>query len=180
MKVGYARTSTFYQKSSLDGQEDKLKGYGCEKIFHEHASAKDTDRAEFKSMIGYLREGDELIVCSLDRIARSVKDLSTLIDFCEKEDIVFKVIDMNLDSSSAAGKMVINVLGSVAQFERELMLERQKEGIAHALAAGKKFGRPATAKKHKKEVIQLKAEGYGASEIARRVGIGRASVYRIW
>lgn len=127
----------------------------------------------------YLREGDQFVVAKIDRLARSVADLVRITEVLAKKGVALKILDMNLDTSTPTGKLMLNLLGSIAQFERELMLERQREGIAKAKADGKYKGRAPTARAKADEVRKLAAEKVGPMEIARRLDIGRSSVYRI-
>lgn len=180
MLIGYARTSTLDQKAGFAGQLRDLEATGCEKVYKEQVSSVDVrKRLELERAIDQLRGGDSLIVTKLDRLARSVPHLLEVLERIQGKQASLRILDMNIDTSTPTGKLMLTVLGSVAAFEREIMLERQREGIAKARAAGKYKGRKPTAMAKSNEVQRLQAEGIGASEIARRVGIGRASVYRI-
>lgn len=179
MIVGYGRTSTSDQIAGLEAQERDLKAAGCEKLFIEHGSAVDSQRQQLRSALDFVRDGDVFVVTKLDRLARSVADLMSMVERLTAKGVQLRILAMNLDTATPTGKLMLGVLGSVAQFEREMMLERQREGIAKARAAGKYKGRAPTARGKSADVLRLHSEGVGASEIARRVGIGRASVYRI-
>ena len=180
MLIGYARTSTLDQKAGFEGHLRDLEAVGCDKVYKEQVSSVDVrKRHELERAIDQLRDGDSLIVTKLDRLARSVPHLLELLETIQGKQASLRILDMNIDTSTPTGKLMLTVLGSVAAFEREIMLERQREGIARAKAEGKYKGRKPTAMAKADEVKQLQAEGIGASEIARRVGIGRASVYRI-
>ena len=180
MIVGYARTSTLDQTAGLEAQERDLAKAGCEKLFVEQVSSVDVKaREKLSEALDYLREGDTLVVTKLDRLARSVAHLLELLGEIEAKGASLRILDMSIDTGTPNGRLMLNILGSVAQFEREIMLERQREGIAKAKAAGKYKGRKPTAKAKAKEVLELHAGGVGATEIAKRLGIGRASVYRI-
>jgi len=180
MLIGYARTSTLDQKAGFEGQLRDLKAVGCQKVYNEQVSSVDVkDRHELRLALDQLRDGDTLIVTKLDRLARSVPHLLELLQRIQDKQASLRILDMNIDTSTPTGKLMLTVLGSVAAFEREIMLERQREGIAKAKALGKYKGRKPTAMAKAAEVKLLQAEGIGATEIARRVGIGRASVYRI-
>ena len=179
MIVGYARTSTLDQTAGLEAQERELAEAGCEKVFVEQVSSVDVKaREKLAEALDYIREGDTLVVTKLDRLARSVAHLLEVLEEVEAKGASLRILDMSIDTGTPNGRLMLNILGSVAQFEREIMLERQREGIAKAKAAGKYKGRKPTARAKAKEVLGLHAEGVGATEIARRVGIGRASVYR--
>lgn len=180
MKIGYARTSTLDQKAGFEAQLDRLQKEGCSKIFCEQVSAL-AGRPELARAIDYIRQddGDVLTVTKLDRLARSVADLLAIIDRLKAKGAVLKVLDSPIDMTTPYGELILNILGAIAQFERELMLVRQREGIAKAKADGKYAGRQPTARAKSAEVLALATQGVEKSEIARRLNIGRASVYRI-
>lgn len=177
--IGYARTSTVDQKAGLEAQLRDLYAAGCLRIFQEELSSVATKRPELDRCLDYAREGDTLVVTKLDRLARSVADLVALTERLRGKGVGLRILAMNLDTDTPTGKLMLNLLGSIAEFERELMLERQKEGIAKAKAAGKYKGRVPTARRKAADVIRLRAEGKTADAIAAELGIGRASVFRI-
>ncbi|MES0074965.1 recombinase family protein [Mesorhizobium sp. M0058] len=177
--VGYARTSTTDQKAGLEAQLRDLSAVGCTKVFREELSSVAAKRPELERTLDYLREGDTLIVTKLDRLARSVADLVDITAKLRAKSVALRILAMNLDTATPTGKLMLNLLGSIAEFERELMLERQREGIAKAKAEGKYKGRAPTAQRKAAEVIRLKAEGKTGDAIAEELGIGRASVFRI-
>jgi DNA invertase Pin-like site-specific DNA recombinase len=177
--VGYARTSTTDQKAGLEAQLRDLKAAGCEKIFHEELSALATKRPELERVLDWVREGDTLIVTKPDRLARSTADLLAIAKQLETEGVTLRILSMNVDTATPTGKLMLTILGGIAAFERDLMLERQREGIAKAKAEGKYKGRAPTARAKGDEVRRLKAEGLTADAIAEKLGIGRASVFRI-
>lgn len=125
------------------------------------------------------RENDVLVATKLDRLARSVRDLMNIVEVVRTKGASLRILAMNLDTGSPTAQLMLGILGSVAHFEREIMLERQREGIAKAKAEGKYRGRKPTARAMAHDVRRLHAEGVGATEIAKRRGIGRASVYRV-
>lgn len=176
--VGYARTSTVEQVAGLDAQVRDLRATGCTKLFSERVSSVSA-RAELHRALDYLRDDDVLVVTKLDRLARSVADLMDIMRTIAEKGATLRILALNLDTATPTGKLMLNMLGSIAQFERELMLERQREGIAKAKADGKYKGRAPTARAKADEVRALQAEGIGPVEIARRLGIGRTSVHRI-
>jgi DNA invertase Pin-like site-specific DNA recombinase len=178
MKIGYARTSTVEQVAGLEGQERDLKAAGADKVFSERVSSV-AKRDQLEAALDYCREGDTLIVTKLDRLARSMAHLVLITQQLEKKGVTLNILAMNLDTSTPTGKLMLNLLGSIAQFERELMLERQLEGIAKAKADGKYKGRVPTAQRKAADVIKLRAEGLKAEEIADRLKISRASVFRV-
>jgi DNA invertase Pin-like site-specific DNA recombinase len=177
MQVGYARASTLEQEAGFQAQIKALNGAGCEKVFAEQVSSV-ARRDQLEAALDYLREGDALVVTKLDRLARSVGHLVTIGERLESKGVALKVLDQAIDTSTSTGRLMFNMLGAIAQFERELMLERQREGIAKAKAEGKYKGRKPTARAKESEVNRLHAEGIGATAIAQRLGISRASVYR--
>lgn len=178
--VGYARTSTLDQTAGLDAQERDLKAAGCTRIFREQVSSVDKDkRTALAEVLDWLREGDTLVVTKLDRLARSVAHLVEILDQLEAKGASLRILAMGIDTGTPTGNLMLTILGGVAEFERAIMLERQREGIAKAKAEGRYKGRKPTARAKADDVLTLHIDGVGATEIARRLGIGRASVYRI-
>ena len=181
MLVGYARTSTVEQEAGIEAQDRDLREAGCERVFAERVSSL-AKRGQLEAALDFVREGDTLAVTKLDRLARSVADLLTIVAQLERKGVALRVLSMGgqpVDTGTATGKLMLTMLGAVAEFERALMLERQREGIAKAKAEGKYRGRVPTAQRQAEDVRKLKAEGVKPVEIARRLNIGRASVYRI-
>ncbi|MDQ0419911.1 DNA invertase Pin-like site-specific DNA recombinase [Peteryoungia aggregata LMG 23059] len=177
--IGYARTSTTDQKAGLEAQLRDLQAAGCTKIFKEEISSVADKRPELDKALEWVREGDILVVTKLDRLARSVADLVTITGRLKEKGVELRILTMNLDTSTPTGKLMLNLLGSIAEFERELMLERQREGIAKAKAEGRYTGRQPTAQRKAHEVLKLKAEGKNVPQIVEALGISRASVFRI-
>lgn len=178
MIIGYARTSTVDQEAGLQAQERDLRIAGAEKVFSEQISSKGC-RDALAAALDYLREGDALVVTKLDRLARSVRDLMDIVDTVKSKGAALKILAMDLDTNTATGKLMLGILGSVAEFEREMMLERQREGIAKAKADGKYQGRVPTARRQAPEVMRLLSEGLTEVAVAERLGISRSSVQRI-
>jgi DNA invertase Pin-like site-specific DNA recombinase len=176
--IGYARTSTAHQGAGLAAQIAALKAEGCDKVFSEEVSSV-AERGKLDRALDYVREGDVFVVTKLDRLARSVAHLVQITNALEAKGVALKILDMGIDTSSPIGRLFLNIIGSIAQFERENMLERQRIGIAAAKAKGLFKGRPPTAQRQAGQVRALAAEGLTRVEIARRLGIGEASVYRI-
>lgn len=177
--IGYARTSTTDQKAGLDAQLRDLKAAGCTKIFKEQLSSVANRRPELERALEFVREGDLLVVTKLDRLARSVADLVAITEKLKARGVELRILALNLDTSTPTGKLMLNLLGSIAEFERELMLERQREGIAKAKAEGKYKGRAPTARSQAEIVLNMKAEGKKVADIQTALGISRASVFRI-
>jgi DNA invertase Pin-like site-specific DNA recombinase len=176
--IGYARTSTLHQEAGLDAQIRQLEALGCDKIFSEQVSSV-ADRARLTAALEYVREGDTFIVTKLDRLARSVAHLVEITAELKRKGVALKIVDMGVDTGTPTGRLFLNIVGSIAEFEREITLERQREGIAAAKAEGKYKGRAPTARAKTPEIHRLAAEGVGRAEIARRLGVGERSVYRI-
>jgi DNA invertase Pin-like site-specific DNA recombinase len=176
--IGYARTSTLHQDAGLDAQLRQLQALGCDKVFSEQVSSV-VDRGRLAAALEYVREGDTFVVTKLDRLARSVAHLVEITAQLKRKGVALKIVDMGVDTGTPTGRLFLNIVGSIAEFEREIMLERQREGIAAAKAAGKYKGRAPTARAKAAEIRRLAAEGCGRAEIARRLGVGERSVYRM-
>ena len=176
-KIGYARVSSTGQ--SLDVQLAKLQH--CDKLFSEKKSAISTNgRTALKDCLNYLREGDQLIITRLDRLARSVLDLTQITHELQQLNIYLVVIDQSIDTSTPTGKLLFNLLGAIAEFETELRKERQADGVSKALDKGVKFG--ARAKLTEQQVEQMKLDrdtGVTIKNLCGKYGISRASVYRL-
>jgi DNA invertase Pin-like site-specific DNA recombinase len=174
--VGYARVSSTGQ--DLEIQLAALKAAGCDVIRSEKRSGTSTEgRAELRTILDFLRKGDVLTVTRIDRLARSIADLAVIVRELESKGAALKAIEQPIDTSTAAGRAFLQMLGVFAEFETAIRRERQLEGIEAAKAKGVYKGRPASIEAA--DVAALKAEGLGATEIAKRLGIGRASVYRV-
>lgn len=180
MLIGYARTSTADQEAGFEAQVRDLGAAGVEKIYSEKVSSIG-QRDELANALDYVREGDTLVITKLDRLARSTADLLKVIDHLDQKKVGLRILDFGgsaVDTKSPTGKLMLTMFAAMAQFEREIMLERQREGIAKAKAEGKYKGRKPTVRNRSVEIIKLKEEGLGASAIAKKLGVGRASVYR--
>ena len=173
---GYARVSTADQ--DLDIQLAALKAAGADVVRAEKRSGTSTEgRAELRTILDFIRAGDVIVVTRIDRLARSVADLAVIVRELEAKGAALKALEQPIDTSTAAGRAFLQMLGIFAEFETAIRRERQLEGIAAAKADGVYKGRKATIKPE--AIAALKAEGLGASEIARRLKIARASVYRV-
>ncbi|MDO9474884.1 MAG: recombinase family protein [Caulobacter sp.] len=175
--AGYARVSSSGQ--GLDVQLDQLRGAGCEKVFAEKMTGTTTEgRDALEEALSWVRDGDVLIVTRLDRLARSIVDLRKIVDRLQAKGVGFRALQQGgIDTTKAEGRLMLNILGAFAEFETEIRKERQRDGIAKAKSAGRYKGRPATI--NAGMIAALEAEGMGPTEIAARLGIGRASVYRL-
>jgi DNA invertase Pin-like site-specific DNA recombinase len=169
------------QEAGFQAQLRDLKAIGCEKIYKEKVSSV-AERKQLDEVLSYVRAGDTLIVCKLDRLARSTKHLLQIIDTLDGKGVALRILDFggsSVDTSSATGRLMLTMFGAMAEFERALMLERQREGIAKAKADGKYRGRQPTAKAKSVEVYALADKGMKAIAIAEKLAIGKSSVYRI-
>lgn len=181
MLVGYARTSQLHQKAGLEGQIADLEAVGCERLFVEQVSAL-AHRPEMQNALGFVRSGDTLVVKRMCRLARSTVELLNIVAKLEAKGVGVRVLDFGggvLDTASASGRLLVTVLAAVSEAERSMMLERQKIGIAKAKQEGRFKGRAPTARRKASQVRELRQSGLGASEIASRLDMSRASVYRI-
>ena len=178
MLVGYARVSTIGQ--SLEVQLEALNAAGCEKVFSEKVSGRSTvGREQLGEALDFVRKGDTLVVTRLDRLARSVSDLFSILERITAKGVAFRCLAQSgVDTDSSSGRLMLGILGAVAAFEADIRKERQAEGIAKAKEAGRYKGRPVSVDREK--VLALRAEGVRPSDIAQRLGIGRASVYRVF
>lgn len=176
MQVGYARVSSNGQ--SLDVQLSALEAAGCEKVFAEKRSGTSmTGRSELADALSFVREGDTLVVTRLDRLARSANDLHNIVKQLADKGVAFQCLQQSgMDTTSSTGKLLLGVLASIAEFEADIRRERQREGIERAKSAGVYRGRKPSV--DVSAVRALRDQGVGGSEIAKRLGIGRASVYR--
>ena len=173
---GYARVSTSDQDLSL--QEHALRVAGCDVVRAEKVTgATRTGRTELQLLLDFLRPGDTLVVTRIDRLARSIKDLQDIVYTLKERGATLKATEQPIDTRSAAGKAFLDMLGVFAEFETNLRRERQLEGIAAAKARGVYRGRKPSVDVAEVQRLRLE-EKLGASEIARRLGVGRASVYR--
>ncbi|MDK9718901.1 MAG: recombinase family protein [Trichlorobacter sp.] len=175
--IGYARVSTTDQ--NLTAQIEQLTAAGCDKIFQEKISGVKEDRPQLLAMLDHLRAGDVVVACKLDRIARSTKHLLEIVDSLEQQQVAFKVLNISLDTATPTGKLMLAMLAAIGQFEREMMLERQREGIKIAKEEGKYKGRIPKARALSKQVLELLAQGKTKQKVAEELNIGVASVYRI-
>ena len=180
MLIGYARTSTTDQHAGFAAQLVELKGYGCERMYQEQVSAV-ASRQELERAIDMLRDGDKLVVAKLDRLARNVMHMGELLLEIEAKGAGLVILSLGsetVDTSTATGKLILNMMVSVAQFEREMMKERQVEGIKRAKAEGKYKGRVPTAMRQADKVKALVEAGVQRVQVQEQLGISKASYYR--
>ena len=136
-------------------------------------------RDQLRAALEFCRDGDTLVCAKLDRLARSITNLGEIVAELERKQVALRILNLNLDSATPTGRLMLNLLASVAQFEREIMLERQRDGIAKAKAVGKYRGRKPTARLKQAQVRNLLKAGMSPSDVARQLAISRASVYRL-
>jgi len=180
MLVGYARVSTVDQVAGLNAQVRELSATGCTRLFTERVSSV-AQRDQLAAALDFVRESDTLVITRLDRLARSTADLLNIIATLEQKGVALRIMDFGgseVDTKSPSGRLVVTMFGAVAQFERELLLQRQKEGIAKAKTEGKYRGRAPTARRLAPEIRQMRASGAAPSAIATKLNISRSSVYR--
>ncbi len=173
--IGYARVSTTGQ--SLEQQLTALAE--CEKVFQEKISGSKTDRPQLKAMLEFARSGDVLKVTKLDRLARNTRHLLEITDQLHAKGVTLQIQNLGIDTATPTGKLMLTMIGAIATFEREIMLERQAEGIALAKTKGVYKGRKPTARLMSEGVIELHQQGIKNTDIARRLGISQSSIYRI-
>ena len=178
MIVGYARTSTVEQLAGFEAQVRELAAAGCEKTFQEQVSSV-AHRIQLHAALEFVRDGDILVVTKLDRLARSVQDLMAILQTLESKRVGVRILNLGMDTHTPTGKLMLTMLGAVAQFEREMMLERQREGIAKAKSEGRYKGRKPIATDLRSNVLKMAAEGATRKTIASQLNIGEATVYRI-
>ena len=175
--IGYARVSSIGQK--LDVQLEKLQSQLCEKIYQEKESASTTiKRPQLMACLDYVREGDSLVITKLDRLARSTLDLCNIAKRLEDKGVTLQVIDQNIDTSSSTGRLMFNMLATIAQFETEIRAERQMDGIKKAKANGIVFGRVKTLTTE--QVTELKSKrqsGNLIKELMAEYKLSKKSIY---
>lgn len=178
MLVGYARVSTQDQNPAL--QLNALKATGCERIFVEKASGAQRDRPELKAALEFVRAGDTLVVWRLDRLARSLKQLIETVEFLASRDIGFKSLTEAIDTTTAGGKLVFHIFGSLAEFERSIIRERTRAGLQAARARGKQGGRPPalTQKDLAAARAMLSDPNITMEEVAHRLKVAPSTLYR--
>jgi DNA invertase Pin-like site-specific DNA recombinase len=178
--IGYARVSTEDQDAQL--QRDALTAVGCSRIFEDKASGKNTDRPELAAGLDYLRPGDTLVVWKLDRFARSLIDLVTMVDALAARGVGFKVLTgalASIDPNTPDGRLMLQVVGAMAEFERSLIKDRTRAGLEAARAQGRTGGRPTVMDADKLAAAKArKAKGESVTIIAKALRVSRATLYR--
>lgn len=176
-RIGYARCSS--RDQNLDRQLDALRAAGCDKIFEEKRSGKNRDRPALVELLGYMREGDTVMVTELSRLGRSMRDLLTLVEEMRAGKVEFRSLKEAIDTTTPAGKLIFHVLAALAEFQRDVILENAAEGRASAKARGETGGRPHVAAAKLSLARQLAQTGtLSLTKIAQTVGVGRATLTR--
>ena len=180
MKIGYVRTSTTDQKASLLAQEKTLLNNGCTQVFKEEKSGTNLDRPILNELLeNTLKKDDILVVTTLSRLARNIKDLQSLLELIEAIGASLVILDLNIDSKTATGKLLLNIMSALNQFEVELMKERQTVGIQKAKADGKYKGRAVMDESLQQRIVDLSNKGNSREDVALLCKVGVATVYRI-
>jgi DNA invertase Pin-like site-specific DNA recombinase len=175
---GYARVSTNGQ--DLSSQEAELLAAGCDKVFKEKVPGAKTDRAELATVIRRLEPGDVLVVTRLDRLARSTRDLLNVLATVSEREAGFRSLkDAWADTTTPHGRLMLTVLGGLAEFERELIRARTGDGRARAKARGVRFGRPAATPSQRQEALQHLANGDAQADVARSFNVSQATISRL-
>jgi DNA invertase Pin-like site-specific DNA recombinase len=177
--IGYARTSTMEQLAGFEDQKKKLAVAGCTELFSEQVSSVASDRLEFEKLLRFARKGDVVVATKIDRLARNAVELLTFAQGLKDRGIGLRILDQDIDTTTSSGWLVLTIFAGIAEMERTTMLERQKIGIAKARLDNKYKGRKPTEAGKVEEVKALKAEGVRPTDIALKVGVSRATVYRI-
>ena len=178
MKVGYVRVSTADQDYSV--QLEALKAAGVGKVFEEKASGGRFDRPELQKMLEHFREGDVLVVWKLDRLSRSLRDLLNIIEKLDATGVGFVSLTESIDTTSPAGRMMMQMVGAFAEFERSMIRERTKAGLEHAKANGVKLGRKSKmSQKQKEKACEMLNDGVAGAEIARLFDVHPATISRL-
>jgi DNA invertase Pin-like site-specific DNA recombinase len=181
MILGYARTSTEDQHAGLEAQERDLRAAGAERVWSEQVSSV-IYRDQLQALLGFAREGDTVMVTKPDRLARSTAELLAIEGDLTRRGIGLIVLSMGgerLDTRNPTSKLMLTILAGVATWERDVMLERQREGIAKAKAEGRYKGRAPTVARQGEEIRSMVAAGVKPAHVARRLGVARSSVYRV-
>jgi DNA invertase Pin-like site-specific DNA recombinase len=174
--LGYARVSTGDQ--DVAGQRIRLKAAGATRHFEDVVSGRTFDRPGLRALLEYARPGDILMVVRLDRLGRSLRELLEVVERLKERSIALVSLEEKIDTSSAAGELVFHVFGAIAHFERRLIAERTRDGIAAARAEGRTPGRPPLNPEKLQAAIILIRNGMSPTKAARQVGLGRSTVYR--
>lgn len=180
MRIGYARVSTHHQQDSLESQQQTLKNHGCEKIYTDQLSGAKTNRPGLAAALEYARESDTIVVTRLDRLGRSTVDILRTVQDLDGRGITIEALDTKLDTRTPSGRLVLSVLASMAEFERNLIVERTREGLAHARAQGRVGGRrPKLDETQQQAALAALASGMSEAQVAQTFGVSRSTITRL-
>jgi len=174
--LGYARVSTDNQ--DLASQKRRLEAAGAFRVFEDVISGKTFDRPGLTDLLDHVRPGDTLAVVRLDRLGRSLRELLDVVETLKKRGVALLSLEEKIDTSSAAGELVFHVFGAIAQFERRLIAERTRDGMANARSKGSRPGRPPLDQEKREAAILLVKSGMSPTKAARQIGLGRSTLYR--
>jgi len=179
VRIGYAGVSTKNERESLDKQITLLKKEGCEEVYSEIISGTNAKRPELTKLLTHIKSGDMLIIASVDRLGRSLKDLIAIISHLKEKEIAFQSIKEQMDTSTATGMLMFNLMGSIAEFERNLINRRIYDGVKRAQALGKFKGRVYSVdEKIRKEYVKMMNSGdYPISYVAKMAKVSRQTLY---
>ncbi len=178
--AGYARVSTRDQAESLVAQRQELEALGCERVFEDVVSGARSHRPGLTAALDWVRTGDTLVVTRLDRLGRSTVDTLRTVTALEERGVRIKALDLDLDTATAGGRLVVRTLASLAEWERDLQVERTRVGLAHARAQGRVGGRPRKLSLAAVDAIKASVEaGVPAGDVARMHGVSRRTVTRV-
>lgn len=179
MRIGYARVSTKSQGESLDTQHEALRAAGCSKVFADVISGARSDRPGLCAALEYMRDDDVLVVTRLDRLGRTALDTLRTIDELSRRDLAVIVMSPELDTRSKEGRLMVAIMSGLAEFERDLLIERTREGVAHARAEGRVAGpKPKLSSEQVRLARKAVVDGESVSSVARSLGVSRQTVYR--
>lgn len=180
MKVGYARVSKMDQEGSLEEQKARLAAAGCCKVFHDRMSGARAERPGLAEAMDYVRDGEDvLVVARLDRLGRSLPDALRAVQELADRGIGLEALDVRLDTSTASGKLMLTLLVTLAEWERDLLRERTREGMSRARAAGRHPGpKPKLDRERTAAVCAAVADGQPVAAVARAFGVSRPTVYK--
>lgn len=174
---GYARVST--ENQNLDRQLDALKNYGCDFIYNEKITGTKRQRPELEKLLDRITAGDTVVVESLSRLGRSTKDLIALTELFEQSGVHLVSLKEQIDTNTATGKLLFTLMSAIAQFERDVIVDRTKEGLNAARARGRKGGRPKINSENIKKALKLyNTNQYSVKEIEELTGVKKATLYR--
>jgi len=174
--LGYARVSTTDQ--DLAGQQQRLAAAGAFRVFTDVISGKTFERPGLTALLDHLRPGDTFAVVRLDRLGRSLRELLDVVETLRQRGVALRSLEEQLDTSSAAGELVFHVFGALAQFERRLIAERTRDGLANARTKGRRPGRPPLDPDKREAALLLVQSGMSPTKAARQIGLGRSTLYR--